>query len=499
MRLADRFPFLVRIFEAAGSGLLLLAIFLLPITSLPRLSKLMGGTLVAPPAIITLFVACPIWLFLFFLRREKLQRETLPWLAFIGAGLLSSALAFFLPLPPFRDFTPMSAEVSALLTFAIGAACYIVFATWYRKEKWLVWALRAINLSGLLLLFWSLAQLYIILVTKGNYPGLMVQIQSLISIRPLTDHVYYMRVSGFAYEPSWLGHQLNTVYLPVWLAASITGYSSFRKLGRVSIENLLMLGGFVILVFTYSRISLLGILLALAYGIYQLNRAGIRRLRIWLVRHGWRSTRGLGILIGILVFFIYATLILGLLILLAHQDARIARLLAFKEVPTSLLDFSASTDFAERVIYWLNGWQVFARYPIFGVGLGNAGFYFVQNLPAVSLRYKEILQVVYQALELPNVKSFWIRLLSETGVFGMSLFMGWYVLLWNASRRLITDSSNLLRMMGWMGSIVLLTFLTEGFSIDSFALPYIWISLGLVSAASTLARDKSNKALAGKA
>jgi hypothetical protein len=487
----------VKILEITGAGFLILTILLLPISSLPLLSGLMGGTLVAPPAIITLFAACPIWLTLFLLRREMLPREILPWLAFAGAGLLSSALAYFLPLPPYRSFTPLDAEISALLTFAIGAACYLIFSTWFRRERQLVWALRAVNLGGILLLIWSFAQLYIILVADGDYPGLMVRIQSLISPRSLTDQVYYMRVSGFAFEPSWLAHQLNMVYLPVWLAASVTGYSSFRKVLRVSLENVLLLCGFVILIFTYSRIGLLGFLLALAYGVFQINRLWIRWLREQLVKYGWRSTPWLGIFLGILVLLIYTVLVVGLLALLARTDARIARLLAFKEFPTSLLDFAASVDFSERVIYWLNGWQVFGCYPLFGVGLGNAGFYFTEHLPAVALRSSEMVQTLNQALFLPNIKSFWIRLLAETGLFGASLFLSWYFLLWSASRRLTREMSVLLRTMGWMGSITLLTFLAEGFSIDSFALPYLWISLGLVTAASALTRSKVEQVALG--
>jgi hypothetical protein len=194
---------------------------------------------------------------------------------------------------------------------------------------------------------------------------------------------------------------------------------------------------------------------------------------------------------------IYVVLVAGLLILLARTDARIARLLAFKGLPTSLLDFAASVDFSERVIYWLNGWQVFARYPLFGVGLGNAGFYFAEHLPAVALRSSEMVQTLNQGLFLPNIKSFWIRLLAETGLFGTSLFLSWYYLLWSACRRLIRETSVLLRTMGWMGTITLLTFLAEGFSIDSFALPYLWISLGLVTAASALARRKAEQAASG--
>ena len=52
----------------------------------------MGGTLVSPPAIITVMLAAPIWLLLLILRRISLPREALPWLAFCGAVVFSCSL-----------------------------------------------------------------------------------------------------------------------------------------------------------------------------------------------------------------------------------------------------------------------------------------------------------------------------------------------------------------------------------------------------------------------
>jgi hypothetical protein len=40
-----------------------------------------------------------------------------------------------------------------------------------------------------------------------------------------------------------------------------------------------------------------------------------------------------------------------------------------------------------------------------------------------------------------------------------------------------------------MGLLALLALVGEGFSIDSFALPYYWIAFGLIVAASFLARN----------
>jgi hypothetical protein len=46
-----------------------------------------------------------------------------------------------------------------------------------------------------------------------------------------------------------------------------------------------------------------------------------------------------------------------------------------------------------------------------------------------------------------------------------------------------------------MGVFVILSFLAEGFSVDSFALPYLWFALGLLTATSVLARQNSSQLL----
>jgi hypothetical protein len=148
-------------------------------------------------------------------------------------------------------------------------------------------------------------------------------------------------------------------------------------------------------------------------------------------------------------------------------------------------------NFAERVVYWANGFQTFARYPLLGVGLGNTGFFFAQHLPVIASRLNEIIYVLTTEYYLPNVKSFWVRLLSETGLVCFSLFCTWFYVLWRGGEHLERQTSREYRLFGWMAFFVIIAFLAEGFSIDSFALPYLWVSLGVVTAASAIARRET--------
>jgi hypothetical protein len=301
----------------------------------------------------------------------------------------------------------------------------------------------------------------------------------------LLDHTFLTRVGGFAYEPSWLAHQLNIVYIPFWFAASITGYSSIRKLRKLSMENVLLVGAIIALVFSFSRVGLLALALMAAYALWRLHLYGIS----WIQRKynlTLSSWARIFIAIGLLV--VYGAILLAILTIMGRIDSRFARLLDLKEINPSLFELAFRVDFAERVVYWANGFQTFARYPLLGVGLGNTGFFFTQHMPAIADRLNEITYVLTYEYYLPNVKSFWVRLMSETGLIGFSLFCTWFYVLWRGGKNLEQHEKQELRLFGWMAFFVILAFLAEGFSIDSFAMPYLWVSLGIVTAASTLAR-----------
>jgi O-antigen ligase len=118
--------------------------------------------------------------------------------------------------------------------------------------------------------------------------------------------------------------------------------------------------------------------------------------------------------------------------------------------------------------------------------LGNAGYYFPEKMPALGWGLTEINTVMYRGTAIPNTKSLWARLLAETGIVGFVFWIGWLYLLWQAARFLRKGDIPLLRTIGLAGALVLVALLAEGFSVDSFALPYFWFSFGLVSAGSAL-------------
>jgi len=498
-------PFLMRGTNFLARLAMGLVFLLLPFTSLPLLSKLMlgpgaepgaVGPTVAPASIIFVFALTVGWLPFYLLRGGKLPGESRPFLVFVVVVLIACAAAFFLPMPAYKEYTVRGAEVRALITLAIGVATYFIIALWHREVGHFRWALLLIDVSGAIILIWSLIQLYFVLFQDGNYSLLVIRIQRLVSTRDLLVPAFRDRLGGFTYEPSWLAHQLNVLFIPYWLAATLTGYSATKKLLHLSVENVLLVAGLIVFYYTLSRVGLVAFLLILAYLFYRLNLRGLRGLQDRLHEHlqhaGQKSLARAEPLLRALavaaLLLIYAGGFVGLLFLLPHINPRFGALLQWQAYATNLLEYAFRLGFAERVVYWAVGWGAFALYPLLGVGLGNAGFFFAQLMPNLGYRLGEINTLAYFSQTLPNIKSFWLRLLAETGLGGFSMFAVWQIILWRSGKFLRTNRSILLRTLGWMGAFAILAFLVEGFSIDSLTLPYLWAAMGLVTAASASAR-----------
>ena len=117
---------------------------------------------------------------------------------------------------------------------------------------------------------------------------------------------------------------------------------------------------------------------------------------------------------------------------------------------------------ASRFVYWEAGWNVFSEKPIMGAGLGQAGFYIPDVLSPTALRLVEVRALLFRSETLLNIKSFWIRLLAETGVIGFALFASWLISSFAAARRLSRNAAPILRSVGLAACFTLIAFLIEG-------------------------------------
>lgn len=490
MKLERLAAFYARLATPLTHFLLLAAVFSLPVTSLPLLSRLMGGTVVAPPTLVFVGLGMAVSLPLALVKRHAWPGEIVPLVVFILLACISSLASFFGDLPIYKAVSPDREVLQAILTLLLGAACFVFFATAIRRPEQYRSIFGVLDLGGMLIILWCLTQLFYTYVHGREFaPAWLLSLHNTLSTTGMMEFVYQRRVTGFALEPSWLAHQMNCLYLPYWLGASLTGFSAFRgRVWKISAENVLLACGIGISFASLSRIGYLSLMLVLAYLFWQGNRALAERIarRASGSEKGQRGLR-LGVQLGILAGFI--VLALAGAYLLTRLDYRFALLFQQNFLTTDFFFLANNLSLAERFAYWGLGWNVFTRAPWVGVGLGNVGFYFESLLPSFGWALNEFLKIQLEFSVLLNAKNLWIRLLAETGIVGAAVFVTWLYTVYASARSLRLRKEPVYRTLYWMGTLAVIALIGEGFSIDSFALPYYWTAFGLAIAASFMARN----------
>lgn len=453
-----------------------LLVFLLPYTSLPLASEMLGSEMVAAPSILILFVLLIIALISLSKGTADIQTLLQPVLLFGLLAIFSSLLAFWLPIPIQKDFSIFRNIVEGMGTLLIGISFYFVTIKIIQSEKVLNKTLQIIVYSFVPLIIWCLLQ-FVFGQIVHDYPTWMTSIQKYITT---SGTLYRDRLTGFAFEPSWLAHQLNMFYIPIWISSTLNRRSVFKHVFRKLILEDFFLGiSIFILIFSKSRVGWITFIVVISYLFIALNQRIIRR-----IQKKYKTSARHFFLKSLPVIFIifYILLLITGLFFFSKFDSRMESLFEVETYQNRNL-FSIANEFvfAERILYWQTGWKVFNDFPILGVGLGNVGFFFEDYMPSFAWALDEPRHLIYQANYQGNVKNLWVRLLSETGIIGFICFVTWLILILLKTNQYQMSKSLLHNYWGLVGKIALITIFIEGFSIDSFALPYYWIILGLVS------------------
>ncbi|MFN3742302.1 MAG: O-antigen ligase family protein [Anaerolineales bacterium] len=443
----------------------------LPVTNFRYFPFLGPTTLVRPLAAYPLF-----FLLVVLLLRWLWHRESFPWrnamwplLLFLFAWSISTAFGPWLDPLPMRGQEYWARALRSWVTFGVGLAFFLA-AIWMNQDEDSVrFTLRWLMIGLVATLLWSAVQ-----IVAFYTPWLSVETvrgwQFAFSMRaPLKMG----RISGLTMEPSWLGAQLLTLYLP-WFFAVL--FERFSLTGWRTLDWLLGLLSVAVFLATYSRSAILIGVFTLVLSVLLSARSEMHQAWRWFWR-GFRGNRGeQATRLGIILIFI------GVLTFAGFFMARNRYFAALWSVRAeNLTDYLNKVYVGPRAAYAWSALKVWERSPLLGSGAGASGFSMYDFLPEWVLTFvPEIAeQLSPQSHLFPNPKNLYVRLLSEGGLLGLALFLlFWFHLLADILSLSRLSPSKRLLYRAAIFFFIVATF--YNFTQDSLAQPNLWIVPGIV-------------------
>lgn len=533
----------------------------LPVTSFRFMPFMGSGTYVRPLALYPLVLLLPVLLV-----RLKRGEITRPWpgtltilLAFLLVALVATAIGATLAPIELRGVDFFDRSLRSVVTLVIGLSFFVASVWMNQTEADLKFSVKWLFVGLAAHLLWGAVQF---IGLNNGYRQQLLQIQNLFSVRGLVKN---KRISGFAYEPSWLAGQIAALYLPWLVAAVLTRYRALgnrqsaaggttdgtttsrasrggttasrinnKRLRLQSLfEPILLLAALTGLLMTYSRS---GLFIAFFAGTATFALTGKQAFCAfwgWLqagfthqrgitshnsiprvknnespfpVRRPMRWTNCLAAFQAMGSRILLAVLVLAVLTGVSFFLADKGYIAAFfKSEKTDLFSYAQDVYLGPRLAYANAALSAFDAHPLTGIGLGASGFGIYQNMPDWILSGEpEIAKQMSPASNLyPNPKNLYVRLLTETGLLGFMLFLAFYLTLLADALGLLRSSptssippidhaTDLLaqgteretiaaRWLATAGIFALTAVVLQGISQDSFAMPEMWINLGMLA------------------
>jgi O-antigen ligase len=295
------------------------------------------------------------------------------------------------------------------------------------------------------------------------------------------------------YEPTAFADQIVVIWLPFLLGASITDFSVFKWRWKwVTLEKFLLFWTMWILAFTLSRTGLIigvglilfGILLKL-FDFIAVRRdiQGLSlREKIGGIIKNLRPRYALLILLGVAIFLIS-------FYFLGSRSGYISRIWEYWDSAgdKDLRTYLRYIGFGSRIAYWQTAYHIYLEHPLFGVGLGNFTIYLPEFLPFQHLALTpELLRHLVprqNGSRVQTAKHFLLRILAETGLVGMGIFITFLLVLLAAGLYLWLSDDEGEHFWGTVSVLGVVAFVVDSFSFDSFAIPNPWIMFGMITAA----------------
>ncbi|MCX8062556.1 MAG: O-antigen ligase family protein, partial [Anaerolineales bacterium] len=459
----------------------------LPITSFRYFpSGLGGGTLVRPLSLYPLLFLLPIATLPRLSRRPQ-PKTVLTLIPFAVVVLISAANSFLLGIEPVLGISVSERVLRALITLAIGLSFYLTVAVLPEASQELRSALRWMMFGFVLAFLWGSLQTIYILHFNGSYFSLLNQIQKAFSLRKL----FPTRISGATYEPNWFAEQINLLVIPWLLAAIINKRSLFPwRWRQVSIEWLLLGWAIFLIAFTFSRAGYVNL------AVLALGALILFRLRQFSQR-GFSLPKVVGRLVlesaAVLILFVGMTFVVG------QKNDFFARIWTYwiEVKDTSFERFLYYIGFNARMTYSATAFNTFQAYPLLGVGPGNYAFFFEKMLPDQPLApTPELLRIISPEegqTRLITPKNLFLRILAENGLLGFGAFLVFLIANLGNALYLWLSPHQEEQFWGTAALLGLLGLAVAAFSFDSFALPNMWVLLGLITAACKVSVNNSVK------
>ncbi|MBN1666570.1 MAG: O-antigen ligase family protein [Anaerolineales bacterium] len=448
----------------------------LPVTNFRYFPSGFGGSTQVRPLSLYPLLGLLLIVVLPRLLKKPLPGAFLPLLLFSLSASASSVLALNRPVLSSFEFSVTDRVIRTLLTLAIGGAFYAATALTPQTKVNLRQSLRWLYAGLALALFWGSLQAVYVIHFSRPYFEFLSRLQTSFSVLRLFEQ----RISGMTLEPSWFGEQIAFLLMPFLFASLISRYSVFRwRWKGVTIEALLLIWATGVLVFTFSRIGL-----ALFVGqlvLVLLFRPG-RQGRALVNRIPWRAMlKRFGQVVLALVVLV------GVLMAVGSKSNYFARMWTYFTDERATGSYFQYIAFSQRFTYWGTAYQIFEDYPWMGVGLGTYTFYFDDYMidqpltPSPELLTKLVPELNRNRTS--TSKSFFPRLLAETGVVGTGIFIAFLLVLLGYAIFLASSSDAEARFWGRAGLLGWILFFAVTLSYDSFSVPNIWIVFGLNTAA----------------
>ena len=448
----------------------------LPVTSF-RYFPSGDGTYVRPLASYPLAVLMTLLLVQLLRRKTGLPRASTwtPLAAFLLVTLAASAIGALLAPVPMRGQVILGRELRAWGTVVMGVSFFVAAAWMNRNLDDLRFSLVWMFAGFVADILWSGVQgatFYLHILPKP----LVTHWQRAFSLREL---IRTNRISGLAYEPSWLAGQISSIYLPWLFAWLLTG----RRITRLKwLEPLLLVCALLLLLATFSRGGLLTVAATTVLTFLLVGRQQLRAAWTWLIS-GFHVGRQLIWRLGIVV--LVTAVGAGALFFVA-QKGYIARM--WNTRASSLTDFLIQNSAGARAAYLSGTLGAYESQPWMGVGLGASGFYIYSNLPDWALTtVPEIArQLSPESVLYPNPKNLYVRLLGETGLIGFFVFLAFQFSLLGDALTAWRQKTTAGQYIGIAAIFTWLALVFYNMTQDSFAIPDLWINLGMLVGLSAL-------------